>query len=381
VSLSITLIDSSDRELLVALRTRGYRVHETSVAEVASVHPAGSKGPDLFLVDARAHGALPRDLASLKREFPAAGFVVMAKSLDPTAMLDAMRLGITEWLPEPVAAADLDAAIQRVTRPVNSAKARGRSFAVVGGKGGVGCTTLAVNLATAVRNATKEPTLLLDLHLAQGDTSVFLGVEPKFTVIDALENIHRLDDTYFKGLITTTPAGVDLLASANRTVLGSIDVLRIQALLDFVSAAYPWVIIDCPRSDPAVLDALEVASMVVIVANQELATLRSASRLAALLRQRCTAGRVRLAINRFDTESEISRKDVERVLGGTISYTFPSDYRAAVAALNKGEPVINGQPSKLGASFDEAARDLAGLPAAAREPVKSGLFGRLGGRR
>ena len=324
MSLSITLIESSDRELLVALRTRGYRVYETSVAEVASVHPTGSKGPDLFLVDARAHGALPRDLGSLKRQYPVAAFVVLAKSLDPTAMLDAMRLGITEWLPEPVAAAELDAAIQRVTRPASSTNVRGRSFAVVGGKGGVGCTTIAVNLATAIRNATKEPTLLLDLHLAQGDTSVFLGVEPKFTVIDALENIHRLDDTYFKGLVTTTPAGLDLLASANRTVIGSIDVLRVQALLDFVSSVYPWVIIDCPRSDPAVLDALEVASMVVIVANQEMATLRSASRLAALLRQRCTAGRVKLAINRFDNDSEISRKDVERVLGGTIAYTFPA---------------------------------------------------------
>ena len=54
VSLSVTLIESSDRELLVALRTRGYRVDETSVAEVASIHPAGSKGPDAFLVDTRA---------------------------------------------------------------------------------------------------------------------------------------------------------------------------------------------------------------------------------------------------------------------------------------------------------------------------------------
>ncbi len=100
------------------------------------------------------------------------------------------------------AAGDLDAALQRVTRPVASGSVRGRSFAVVGGKGGVGCTTIAVNLAAAIRNASREPTLLLDLHLAQGDASVFLGVEPRFTVLDALENIHRLDDTYFKGLIT-----------------------------------------------------------------------------------------------------------------------------------------------------------------------------------
>lgn len=377
MSLSITLIESSDRELLVALRTRGYRVAETSVAEVASVHPQGSKGPDAFIVDTRASGSLPRDLAGLKRQFPAAGFIVLAKALDPTAMLEAMRLGITEWLPEPVAPGDLDAALQRVTRPVSSGTVRGRSLAVVGGKGGVGCTTIAVNLAAAIRNATKEPTLLLDLHLAQGDTSVFLGVEPRFTVLDALENIHRLDDTYFKGLITPTASGVDLLASANRPMLGSIDVMRMKALFEFVTAAYPWVIIDCPRSDPSVLDTLDVASTVLVVANQELATLRSASRLAALLRQRCGTTRVKLAINRFDTDSEISRKDVERVLGGAIAYTFPSDYRTAVAALNKGEPVVNGQQGRLPVSFDEAARDIAGLLPAVKDTVRPGLFGRL----
>jgi pilus assembly protein CpaE len=381
VALSITLVDSADRDLLVALRTRGYRVNETSISEVGSIHPAGSKGPDAFIIDTRASDSLPRDVSTVKRQFPSAGFVVLAKTLDPRGMLEAMRLGITEWLPEPLAHGDLDAALQRVTRPVSASGTRGRSFAIVGGKGGVGCTTIAVNLAAAIRTATKEPTLLLDLHMALGDTSVFLGVEPRFTVLDALENIHRLDDTYFHGLVTPTAVGVDLLASANRPVLGSIDVLRVQALFEFVTAAYPWVIIDCPRSDPAVLDALDVASSVVIVANQELATLRSASRLAAVLRQRCGPARVKLAINRFDNDSEIGRKDVERVLGGAIAYTFPSDYRAAVAALNKGEPLVNGTQGRLPASFEEAARDLAGLSAAARDVVKTGLFGRFGGRK
>jgi hypothetical protein len=71
---------------------------------------------------------------------------------------------------------------------------------------------------------------------------------------------------------------------------------------------------------------------------------------------------------------------VERVLGGTVAYSFPSDYRTAVAALNKGEPVVNGQQGRLPSSFDEAARDLAGLQPVAKDTVKTGLFGRLGRR-
>ncbi len=63
----------------------------------------------------------------------------------------------------------------------------------------------------------------MDLHLAHGDASVFFGVEPRFSVLDALENIHRLDETYFKGLVTPTKAGPDLLASSNRAIQGAVD--------------------------------------------------------------------------------------------------------------------------------------------------------------
>lgn len=218
--------------------------------------------------------------------------------------------------------------------------------------------------------------------MAHGDASVFLGVEPRFSVLDALENIHRLDQTYMKGLVTPTKAGLDLLAAANRPQLGPIDALRVRALIEFLTTTYPWVVLDCPRTDGTLMEALDTTATVLVVANQELATLRSASRLAATLRQRCGTHRVKLAINRFDAESEIGRKDVERVMGGPIAYTFPSDYRTAVAALNKGEPLVLQNHTRLSAGFDDVARDLAGLGPAQRESARSGgFFARLGGRR
>ena len=284
-------------------------------------------------------------------------------------------------MPEPLVLDDLETAIRRVARPVLGTVA-GRAFAVLGGKGGVGSTTVAVNLAAALHRATGEPTLFVDLHMAHGDASVFLGVEPRFSVLDALENIHHLDQTYLKGLVTPTKAGLDLLAAANRPQLGPIDTLRVRALIEFITTTYPWVVLDCPRTDGTLMEALDTTATVLVVANQELATLRSASRLAATLRQRCGTQRVKLAINRFDTESEIGRKDVERVMGGPIAYTFPSDYRAAVTALNKGEPLVLQNHTRLSAAFDEVARDLAGLGPALRESVRSGgFFARLGGRR
>jgi pilus assembly protein CpaE len=378
---TVTLLGSIERDLAAALRDRGFVVNDSDLGVMIASHVAGTKGPDVFVVDIRAVQGLPREIASLKRHFPASGVVILAKALDPNAMLDAMRMGVSEWVPEPVVLDDLETAIRRVARPVLGTVA-GRAFAVLGGKGGVGCTTVAVNMATALHRATGEPTLFVDLHTAHGDASVFLGVEPRFSVLDALENIHRLDQTYMKGLVTPTRAGLDLLAAANRPQLGPIDALRVRALIEFVTTTYPWVVLDCPRTDGTLMEALDATTAVLVVANQELATLRSASRLAATLRQRCGTHRVKLAINRFDTESEIGRKDVERVLGGPIAHAFPSDYRAAVNALNKGEPLVLQTPSRLAAAFDDAARELAGLGPAQRDSAKGGgFFARLGGRR
>lgn len=378
---TVTLLGSIERDLITALRDRGLLVTDGDISLAITSHVAATRGPDVFVVDIRSLAGLPRELVSLKRHYPQSGIVVLARALDPAAMLEGMRMGVSEWLPEPLVLDELEAAIRRVTRPSLTTVA-GRAFAVLGGKGGVGCTTVAVNLATALHRASGEPTLFIDLHMAHGDASVFFGVEPRFSVLDALENIHRLDQTYMKGLVTVTSSGLDLLAAANRPQLGPIDALRVRALIEFATTTYPFVVLDCARTDGTLMESLDATSAVLVVANQELATLRSASRLTATLRQRSGAHRVKVAMNRFDSESEIGRRDVERVMAGRIDYTLPSDYRAAVAALNKGEPLALQPQSRLAAAFDDLARDLGGLSRSPRESAKSGgFFARLGGRR
>jgi len=295
-------------------------------------------------------------------------------------MLEAMRMGVNEWVAEPDKLDELDAALHRVARAVTKPM-MGRAIAVLGAKGGVGTTTVAVNLATALQRASQRPALLMDLHLAHGDAAVFMGVDPRFSVLDAIENIHRLDETYLKGLVVPTAAGPDLLGSSNRPLQGAVEAMRVRSLIDFATSAYRYVVLDCPRADATMVEAIDAASNVVVVVNQELATLKSASRIATDLRMRCGPDRVRLAISRFDPHSDISQADVERVMGSPVRYVFPSDYRAAVAALNRGEPLFVQNHSQLADTFDQFARDLGGLPPKAREAVRTGLFGRLAARR
>ena len=134
----------------------------------------------------------------------------------------------------------------------------GKTYAFVGAKGGVGTTTVAVNVATALAKLEPRSTLFIDLHVANGDAAVFLGAEPRFSIVDALENTHRLDEAFFRNLIAHTKCGVDLLASSDRVMVTPVDVRRIRTILEFAERHYAHVVLDVPRSDAAVLGRTRV---------------------------------------------------------------------------------------------------------------------------
>jgi pilus assembly protein CpaE len=227
-----------------------------------------------------------------------------------------------------------------------------------------------------------EQTLLMDMHLSYGDAAVFLGAEPRFSVADAMENTHRLDGAFFESLVVQTKSRVHLLASADRAASGA-DLRRISALLQFAMSHYRFTLLDLPRSEAGALDALEGVANILIVANQELATVRNAGRMAAALRQRYGKDRVRIIVSRYDKQAEIGTEDVARVVGSPVSFNVPSDYRAALQALNKGRPLAMDRETKLAGAFHAIASELAGVKAqpVADESKSGGLFGLFTGRR
>jgi pilus assembly protein CpaE len=374
------LFGSPDNELLRMLEAAGLRAACVPVKNLATFPPA-PKAVDVAIVDVRESKQLPEELAVFRRRHPLTALVLLTRTLDPALMLDAIRSGISECLTEPVTEEALETALRRLTAQ-HGPNVDGDLFAFLGAKGGVGTTTVAVNVAAAFAQ-TGESTLFIDLHIAYGDAAVFFGAEPKFSVIDALDNIHRLDAALFKTLVVPTSSSVDLLASSSQGMVWAADVQRVRRLLEFAQQHYRYVVVDCPRSDGTVLDALESASKVILVANQELATLRSGSRMAATLRQRYRPERVQVIATRFDKTSEIGHTDVERVVGASVRHLVPSDYKGSLDALNRGRPLVLKNHSLLASSLDTLARDLAGIGVARPAAAKSGpgLIGRLTGRR
>jgi len=381
MSSNIALVGARDRQLLEFLRIAGMNVTSMAIPDLDRIALSTDLAFDAFVIDLRNQDDLPSVLTVLKRQHPGVGIVVVASTLNASLMLEAMRAGVGEWVSEPVTQVELKKAIDRVVQP-RQTRPTAPVFAFIGAKGGVGTTTIAVNVATALKRLTSQRTLLVDLNLACGDAALFLGVEPRFSVLDAIENRHRLDSAFFHGLVAQTKAGPDLLASSDRATLRPVDVREVAGVIDFAAREYSFLVLDLPRSDATMLDQLEHVTSLTIVANQELATVRSAARLASALRQRYGAGRVNVAVSRYDKATDISKDDIARTVGSPIKHLFPSDYRSAVEALNVGRPLVVENNTRLAGSFIEFSRQLSGVTEISGESSKAvGLFSRFGARR
>jgi pilus assembly protein CpaE len=377
----VLVVDPLDRQLEQLLSACGMRAIRKSAAELTALAHPSAQPPHVVVVDTRGARAIPAAMAAVKRQHPSTSFLVVAAESDPTVLLEAMRAGATEFLHEPITQAGLEQAIARLVAHRAAPAAAGEVFAFVGAKGGVGTTTTAVNVATALAKVSPSQTLFADLHLAHGDAALLFGAEPRFSIVDALENTHRFDEAYFHGLVTATKAGAALLASSDRALVQHASTPQFRAVVEFAVQLYRYVILDVPRSDAAALDALDAASRIVVVTNQELSAVRAASRLAAALRDRYGRDRVLVIVGRSDKQAEISQGDIEKVVASKVNHVLPSDYRLALQALNNGRPLALDNHNKLAAGFRSLAKELAKIdPEPKRSEAGGGLFGRLTGR-
>jgi pilus assembly protein CpaE len=379
--MNVSVLLGTDRQLLELVRSCGAHATALTADDVATLAQPAARQPDLLVVDQRDRDSIPAEIAAIKRHHPSTGVLLVLPTLDGALVLEAMRAGVNECVADPVTRNDLYSALQRIAAQRPERK-RGEVFAIVGAKGGIGATTVAVNVAAMLSKLRPSSTLLIDLHTTYGDAGVFLGAEPRFSIVDALENMQRMDATFFRSLLTQTKSGPHLLPSSERAVSVTFDAARVQKLIALASTEFAYVVLDVPRSDATVLDSLESAGSIIVVANQDVATVRTAGRLAGTLEQRYGKERVSVVITRFDGNSEIGQPQVERVVGRRISSVFPNNYPAALAALNNGRPLVLDNHTKLAGAFSGFARQLSGIPVEPAEKSKSsGLFGLLGGRR
>jgi pilus assembly protein CpaE len=325
---------------------------------------AGANPPGLAIVDIRSGSTKAVDaIERLRATWPGAAVFAIAATAEPDQILQAMRAGANEYLAwsrtgddTPPLEETFLTALQRTAERIRS-KEGARSSVVMtffGAKGGAGTTTLAVNSAIDIARVSKKPTLIIDLHQFLGEVSLFLGVRPRFTLVDALDNLHRLDQEFLRELVVKHKTGLDILAGGEHIDRpGPQDAPLFEQLLQMLGRTYDYIIIDAGiMTGPCTDVAVYAADTIYLVANPDVACIRNTHRMLDRMTQ-LGAGkdRLRVLLNRMSDQHQIGPKQIETTLGQSVHMVFPSDYGVVSSALNSGVPLTLSNHSELAAQF------------------------------
>ena len=354
------LINTTDPDFRAHV-TKCLRACGVSIALVDDRH-AGTNPPSLTVVDIR-HGAKGVDaIERMRSSWPTSTIFAIAATTQPELILQAMRAGANEYLSWPLDDSFNMAVHKAAERSRPKDGSRNCSvLSFFGVKGGAGTTTVAVNSAIEIARTSKKPTLIIDLHQFLGEVALFLGVRPRFTLVDALDNHHRIDSEFLRELVVKHKSGLDILAGGEQADRpGPQDAIVFEQLLQTLGRTYDYIVIDAglvtgPCSDVAVF----AAESIYLVANPDVASVRNAHRLVDRMGQLGAAkDRIRIVLNRMSDQHEIGPKQIESTLGFGIFAVFPSDYATVSAALNSGVPLTLSNHSELAAQFATFTRQI-----------------------
>lgn len=241
-------------------------------------------------------------------------------------------------------------------------------IAFLGTKGGTGTTTMAVNCAADIHRLSRRPTLIVDAKPGPGDVAVFLGMRPRYSIVEILDQGGWRDRKQAARYVAEHPSGLHVLAASDSFGRpNSRDVEGVERTLDCMASLYEFVIVDAGSSlSSSAVSALNLANLVVLVANPDVACLRNLQRLTDALR---LAGvipeRIRVLLNRISESDALPVSRIEEAVGRTMDFRLVSDYRTVAAALNTGVPLSHLRQTDLHLQIEAMARTLIGLNLAA----------------
>lgn len=283
---------------------------------------------------------------------PECSILVVSSSTDGQLILQVMRAGAKEFLTQPVRVEDLISAIERIgAQRFGSGDGKSRKstvVAVAGSTGGVGTTSLSVNLGCALAARAENTVALVDLDLSLGDADVFLDTIPDYTIVDVGQNISRLDFTLLKRSLTKHSSGLYLLprpVQLQDTSLITPDDL--QRVIGLLKATFSHLIFDLSKSFSQLdMVALEAADHILLVTQLDLPCLRNVVRLLMSLDElESIKSKVRIIVNRVGLENgQISMKKAQETIGRDIFWQIPNDYKVMAEVRNNGVPLLESAP-------------------------------------
>jgi pilus assembly protein CpaE len=333
-------------------------------------------------------------IGQLSAEAPEIAILAASAKNDGQAILQALRNGAKEFLTLPVQLEELLTALQRVRHTtmvqtgaaLNGSAAKPKDsmvLAVLGSRGGVGCTNLAVNLGATLAQDPANQAAVIDLDLALGDADVALDLMGDYTLADVALNIDRLDMAFLRRSLCKHSSGVSLLP--HPVQMEDCHLIReehLQRMINLLRASYTHLILDLSKTfQPTDLTGLRMADVILLVAQLELSSLRNVVRMLLMLGNDESIGpKVQIVLNRVGSDNDISLKKAEETIGKPIFWQIPNDPKPILEACNSGIPLVQHAPrSKAQQSFNGLASALCGkspqAPKKERGSLISSLFG------
>ena len=332
-------------------------------------------------------------ISQLAIDHPDLRILAVSAKGDGQMILQALRAGAHEFLTAPVVLEDMLQALRRLQQKHNPrgeggasngvAKANSQVVAVLGSRGGVGSTSLAVNLGCSLAADKANNVALLDLDLALGDADVALDLMPVYTLADVAMNIVRLDMTFLKrSLVQHSATGLSLLP--HPVQLQDIELIKeehLQRVIGLLRASYTHLVLDLSKGFSTLdITSIRMADVVLLVAQLELSSLRNVVRMLARLGiEDGMVEKTRVIVNRVGCDffdGAISLKKAEETIGVPIYWQVPNEPKSMMASRNAGIPLVQHAPrSKIHQSIQGLAEVLSGKSGEAEvKKKKNGFF-------
>lgn len=287
--------------------------------------------------------------------------VITSADYSTNSIVKAMRLGAKEFLPKPVIKEDLQRIVSIFLQHEDEEdESASKIITVYSNKGGIGKTTIAVNLAAELAKTTKDKVALIDLNLQLGDISTFLNLNPAFDVSYVIKNlIEKKEDTLLKAFEKYKQTTMFVLSDPNYIEQSeSITPQQITNLFQALKRVFPYIIVDMSSNiDPNSLKILDLSDWILFTTIVNIPAIRNSQRCLNLFKsRRYPEDKVKIIINRFMENDEIKAEDIETTLGEKIYWKIPNNYFSIMEAINKGVTVSEINPnSNIANSFRDFA--------------------------
>jgi pilus assembly protein CpaE len=319
--------------------------------------------PDVVLVEMNGESQVPEWLETLPQEMPHSQVLVCSYNREPDFLIRAMQVGIREFLPLPLTKPDLESALNRVSvamkrlQPVENQQ--GRIIVVTGHKGGAGSTTVAINLAQALGEATSGRVALIDLGRPFPDVATLLDQEANYSIIDLIQNIATLDKSFIQRIMQPCGARLSIMHGASDFKdQDSIDLESLERIFGILRSMYDFIVIDLSHwLDELFLKVMTEADMVLMLTGLTIPDLRNLKKLwPYTMEWHQDKKKIKIVVNRYDNSSGLQLRDLENILQHPAFATLANDSPALIQCLNQGTPLMRTAPrSKLWRDIKELA--------------------------